>query len=131
VPFTFGNLPPLIANPRNHYINNSDLSIFQQLAMTEKLRMQFRAEAFNAFNRVRFSSPNTNVNGGATFGKPPPSRTIRGGFSSDSSCSGKQELPHARKGLLKCVFQSTRLRLINWWVIFFVSTSTIRYAFGS
>jgi hypothetical protein len=68
-PFTFGNLSPLIANLRNHYINNSDLSLFKQFTITEKLRAQFRAEAFNAFNRVRFSSPNTDVNGGANFGK--------------------------------------------------------------
>jgi hypothetical protein len=31
--------------------------------------VQFRAEAFNALNRVRFGSPNTNVNGGANFGR--------------------------------------------------------------
>jgi hypothetical protein len=68
-PFAFGNLSPMIANLRNHYINNTDLSLFKQFTMTEKLRLQFRAEAFNAFNRVRFSSPNTDVNGGANFGK--------------------------------------------------------------
>ena len=68
-PFAFGNLSPLIANLRNHHINNLDLSLFKQFTITEKLRMQFRAEAFNAFNRVRFSSPNTDVNGGSNFGR--------------------------------------------------------------
>lgn len=68
-PFTLGNLSPLIANLRNHHINNTDFSIFKQFQLTEKLHMQFRAEAFNALNRVRFSSPNTDVNGGANFGK--------------------------------------------------------------
>jgi hypothetical protein len=68
-PFSLGNLPPLIAKLRNHHINNMDLSIFKQFAFTEKLRLQFRAEAFNAFNRVRFSSPNTDVNAGANFGR--------------------------------------------------------------
>jgi Carboxypeptidase regulatory-like domain len=68
-PYTFGNVSPLIANLRNHHINNVDLSLFKQFTITEKLRIQFRAEAFNAFNRVRFSSPNTDVNGGANFGK--------------------------------------------------------------
>ena len=68
-PFTLGNLSPLIAGLRNHHINNSDLSLFKVFTLTERLRLQFRAEAFNAFNRVRFSSPNTDVNGGANFGR--------------------------------------------------------------
>jgi hypothetical protein len=67
-PYTLGNLSPLVTNLRNHYTNNLDLSIFKQFQITEKVRLQFRTEAFNAFNRVRFSSPNTNVNGGANFG---------------------------------------------------------------
>ena len=68
-PFTLGNMVLLVANLRNHYVNNMDLSVFKQFALTERFRLQFRAEAFNAFNRVRFGSPNTNVNGGANFGR--------------------------------------------------------------
>lgn len=68
-PFSFGNLSPLIAGLRNHHIHNVDLSVFKQFQPAERLRLQFRAEAFNAFNRVRFGSPNTNVNGGANFGR--------------------------------------------------------------
>ena len=68
-PYTLGNLSPLVTNLRNHYTNNLDLSFFKIFQVTEKLRVQFRAEAFNSLNRVRFSSPNTNVNGGANFGK--------------------------------------------------------------
>ena len=67
--YTLGNLSPLVTNLRNHYTNNMDLSLFKQFQLLERLTMQFRAEAFNALNRVRFSSPNTNVNGGANFGK--------------------------------------------------------------
>lgn len=69
LPFTLGNVSPLIANLRNHYINNVDLSVFKQFQILEKLKLQFRAEAFNAFNRVRFASPNTSVTGGANFGR--------------------------------------------------------------
>ena len=56
-PFTLGNVSPLVTNLRNHYINNLDLSVFKHFQITEKLRVQFRAEAFNSLNRVRFSSP--------------------------------------------------------------------------
>ena len=68
-PYTLGNLSPLVTNLRNHNTNNLDLSLFKQFQVTDKLRVQFRTEAFNSLNRVRFSSPNTNVNGGANFGK--------------------------------------------------------------
>ena len=68
-PFTLGSLPPLITRLRNHSINNVDFSLFKQFTMTERIRLQFRAESFNAANRVRFSSPNTDVNGGSNFGR--------------------------------------------------------------
>jgi hypothetical protein len=68
-PYTLGNLSPLVTNLRNHYTNNIDLSLFKQFQVTERVRLQFRSEAFNALNRVRFGSPNTNVNGGANFGR--------------------------------------------------------------
>jgi len=67
-PFTLGNMSPLVSNLRNHHINNVDMSVFKQFQILEKLRLQFRAEAFNAMNRVRFGSPNTSVTGGANFG---------------------------------------------------------------
>ena len=67
-PFTLGNMSPLVSNLRNHHINNVDMSVFKQFQILEKLKLQFRAEAFNAMNRVRFGSPNTSVTGGANFG---------------------------------------------------------------
>ncbi len=48
--------------------NNFDLSLFKTTGITEKLRLQFRAEAFNAFNRPEFSSP-SGAFGTANFGK--------------------------------------------------------------
>ena len=38
-----------------------DLSLFKETKVSEKLGMQFRAEFFNAFNRVNFGPPNTTV----------------------------------------------------------------------
>ncbi|MBY0506939.1 MAG: TonB-dependent receptor [Bryobacteraceae bacterium] len=68
-PFTLGNVSPLVTRLRNHHINNLDLSIFKQFQILEKLKLQFRAEAFNSLNRVRFGGPNTNVTAGANFGR--------------------------------------------------------------
>ena len=60
--------------------NQWDISLLKNVAMTERVRMQFRAEFFNAFNRPQYFSPNVtftipanNVIGGTTpnasFGK--------------------------------------------------------------
>ena len=50
---------------------NFDLSLFKNTyfatPLNERTNVQFRAEAFNAFNQVSFSNPNTSV-GGSTYG---------------------------------------------------------------
>jgi hypothetical protein len=38
-----------------------DLSLLKDTRVSEKLTVQFRAEIFNAFNRVNFGPPNTTV----------------------------------------------------------------------
>jgi hypothetical protein len=38
-----------------------DLSVLKDTAVTEKLRLQFRAEAFNLLNRANFGTPNAVV----------------------------------------------------------------------
>jgi hypothetical protein len=60
-PFTFGNVGATLSNVRNDGIRNYDLSLFKMFAPVERLRVQFRAEALNAFNTPRFGSPNTSV----------------------------------------------------------------------
>jgi hypothetical protein len=59
--FTFGNMTPREPNIRTDGIFNWDLSVFKNFKATERLRVQFRAEALNAFNTPRFSGPNTSV----------------------------------------------------------------------
>ncbi|MBV8829258.1 MAG: TonB-dependent receptor [Acidobacteriaceae bacterium] len=61
-PFTFGNAPRLMPDLRGPGINNFDISIFKNTHVTERFQLQFRAESFNAFNRVQFGIPNTNIN---------------------------------------------------------------------
>ncbi len=47
--------------------NNVDLSLFKNFQLTEKVRLQFRLESFNAFNHPKFGFPSANVNS-STFG---------------------------------------------------------------
>jgi hypothetical protein len=61
-PFTFGNTAAFLSDLRAERVNNTDLSLFKEFFPRENLRLQFRAEALNAFNRVLFSAPNTSVN---------------------------------------------------------------------
>jgi hypothetical protein len=46
---------------------NENISLGKSFNLTERFRLDFRAEAFNLFNRVVFSNPNTNLNS-ASFG---------------------------------------------------------------
>ncbi|MDR3738576.1 MAG: carboxypeptidase regulatory-like domain-containing protein [Terracidiphilus sp.] len=44
------------------YHQDWDLSLFKNFPVQDRLNLQFRAEAFNAFNHVRLGTPDTNVN---------------------------------------------------------------------
>jgi hypothetical protein len=46
---------------------NENISLGKSFALTERFRLDFRAEAFNLLNRVVFSNPNTNLNS-SSFG---------------------------------------------------------------
>ena len=59
--FTFGNMANYAPDLRSPGIRNWDLSIFKEWRVKERATVQFRAEAFNAFNTVRFGAPNTSV----------------------------------------------------------------------
>jgi hypothetical protein len=69
--YTFGNesrTDPVIRGPG---IANYDLALFKRTAITERFNLEFRAEAFNLFNRVWFGPPNTVATTAAnnTFGQ--------------------------------------------------------------
>ncbi len=46
-----------------------DISFFKNIPITEDVRLQLRAEAFNVFNRVNLFLPNTVLNSPTTFGR--------------------------------------------------------------
>lgn len=66
--FTFGNAPRLMPNLRGPGVRNFDISVFKNVSFRDRYRVQFRAEAFNAFNRVQFANPATGINAN-TFGR--------------------------------------------------------------
>jgi len=59
-PFTFGNFGR--NRLRSDYFRNFDLSVFRQFRIREVARVEFRAEAFNAFNTPTFAAPTGNIN---------------------------------------------------------------------
>jgi hypothetical protein len=46
---------------------NSDISLFKNFSITERVNGQFRFEAFNAFNHVNLGQPNNCVDCGGGF----------------------------------------------------------------
>ena len=65
--FTFGNSARTMPDMRSHGIANFDFTVFKNTYITERLGLQFRAEVFNLFNRVRFGYPGTSL-GTTQFG---------------------------------------------------------------
>jgi hypothetical protein len=74
--FTIGNVPRTLPRTRGPAYKDVALSVFRNLKITEQTNLEFRAEAFNAFNWVNFNDPNTSfqpnaqgVNTNPNFGK--------------------------------------------------------------
>jgi hypothetical protein len=64
-PFAFGNVGRFLPDNFGPASHNWDISILKNFPITERFRLQFRAELFNAFNMVNFRNPS-----GTTFGQP-------------------------------------------------------------
>ncbi|WP_175528987.1 carboxypeptidase regulatory-like domain-containing protein [Granulicella pectinivorans] len=57
--YTFGNVPRTLPHVRGPGTENFDLSIFKTTEITERFKLQLRAEAFNVLNHANFGLPNT------------------------------------------------------------------------
>jgi hypothetical protein len=64
-PGTFGNCRPFAFYGPG--ITIADLSLFKQIPISESVRLQFRAEFFNAFNHPNFGSPGPSLGNSGTF----------------------------------------------------------------
>jgi outer membrane receptor protein involved in Fe transport len=60
-PYTFGNVARQLAILRSPGLANLDLSVFKNFPIHERLKLQFRAEAFNLMNHPQFGPPNTSI----------------------------------------------------------------------
>jgi hypothetical protein len=67
LPYHLGNGPAYYDYLRGPGLASTDLSFFKEFHPVERLNVQFRAEAFNAFNQVQFGNPDTGVTD-AAFG---------------------------------------------------------------
>jgi hypothetical protein len=67
-PFTFGNAPRYMSNVRAPGLENFDIGIQKWFYWREILKLQFRGEMFNAFNRANFYAPDANLSD-ASFGR--------------------------------------------------------------
>jgi hypothetical protein len=56
--YTYGNTPRSLPCRQPGY-DNSNISIFKDFSITERVKFQFRAEALNAFNTPEFAQPST------------------------------------------------------------------------
>lgn len=65
--YSFGNAPRTLSL-RGPAYENWDISLFKTVPIRERVNVQFRAQAFNAFNTPSFAGPNTAF-GSSNFGK--------------------------------------------------------------
>jgi hypothetical protein len=81
--YSFGNAPRYYSRVRGPGALNFDLSAFKTTTIRDRIKLELRLEAFNAFNHVNLGMPNT------SFGAGPPADatnpTAEGGSNTNSS----------------------------------------------
>jgi hypothetical protein len=77
--FTFGNVGRALPDVRTPGTVNFDLSLLKNTRITERVNLQFRAEAFNFLNHVNLGAPNT------TFAAGPDGKNSSASFGTISS----------------------------------------------
>jgi hypothetical protein len=93
--FTFGNVPRTLPHVRGPGTENFDFSLFKTTEITERLKLQLRAEAFNVLNHVNYGLPstsfsaaaNTIVNGTGTATPCTVTTTSTGATSGTGGCN--------------------------------------------
>ena len=65
--YTYGDVSRTLPNVHTDSLYNLDLSLFKNFALRERMKLQFRAEAFNFTNTPTFGEPGRTI-GTATFG---------------------------------------------------------------
>ncbi|MDE1177904.1 MAG: carboxypeptidase regulatory-like domain-containing protein [Edaphobacter sp.] len=94
--YTFGNVPRSLPRLRGPGTENFDFSIFKTTEITERWKIQLRAEAFNVLNHANFGLPNTSFSasantvpaGGNNGIAAPCTITARDSFGTPTSGSG-------------------------------------------
>jgi hypothetical protein len=67
--FTFGNVGSRVDWLRNPGMNNINLTLTKQFAITEGIKLNLRASSFNLANHPVFGSPNTTFGALGQFGR--------------------------------------------------------------
>jgi hypothetical protein len=57
--YNFRTFPQMFNNLRSEGANNADLSMLKNFMLGERIKLQYRFEAFNALNRTQFGAANT------------------------------------------------------------------------
>jgi hypothetical protein len=74
-PGTIGNAPRTVCCGPG--LNNWEFSFQKQIPLSERLRLEFHGELFNAFNRAQFFQPDGNITNGSDFGRVKRARDPR------------------------------------------------------